>query len=206
MEPPRQAPTRPELSPAEYAVLFHVVDTVVLPREQLAAYAADNLPNVVPPDLTVDGCREAIASLVARGWLVELTQADIDADLARWQREPLPVSWGVALDRRVGDVDATDAGFRGFHEAAGWALVPSRAYGYVHEGADQLRVLGDSVESCQRQLEGVLAGPGPSPWPWPPDETDVAPATPRGPWWVDRFRCIPGGFERILRRRDTSVG
>jgi hypothetical protein len=50
---------RAGISPAEYAVLWHVRDTVVRPRDVLSAGVADNLPNNVPSDISLDDCLEA---------------------------------------------------------------------------------------------------------------------------------------------------
>src|SRR5690349_6320379 len=100
------------ISPAEYAVLWHVRDTVVQPRDVIAGWTAANLPNVVPADITVEDCLRATDSLIRRGLLVELTAADIDADLSRWRTESLPVSWGVDRDRHPTDVDLSETGFR----------------------------------------------------------------------------------------------
>jgi hypothetical protein len=66
---------------AEYAVLWHVRDTVVLKRDGLAFWVCHHLPNNVPKDIGLDDCLAAIDTLVRRGLLIELTEADIQADL-----------------------------------------------------------------------------------------------------------------------------
>jgi hypothetical protein len=75
------------IATAEYAVLWHVQDTVVQPREAIAGWAASNLPNNVPSDITIDDCLQAVGSLIRRGFFIELSNSDIDADLARWRSE-----------------------------------------------------------------------------------------------------------------------
>lgn len=100
------------ITPAEYAVMWHVKDTIVVSREAIAEWTASNLPNNVPPDISVDDCLHAIDSLVRRGLLIELTASDVETDLARWRSEALPVSWGVDRNRAEGDVDLTSEGFR----------------------------------------------------------------------------------------------
>ena len=174
------------VSEAEYAVLWHVRDTVVQPRDVLASWTAQNLPNVVASDITVDDCLRAIDSLIERGLLVELSAADIEADRARWRAEPLPVSWGVDRDRHPGDIDLTEAGFR---------VMPrqrSLRAGYNDESAGSIRVFGETEESCTRQLQSIVDR-------LPPGSFEVGPMQPLGPWWFSRFERVPGGFEARLQ-------
>lgn len=191
------------LSSAEYAVLWHVRDTVVQPRDVIADWTARHLPNVVPPDLTFEDCRRATDSLIDRGLLIELSDADIETDLARWRAEPLPVSWGVDRDRRPGDVDLTESGFR-LMEAIAQRERPDRTrspnMGWNDETTGLIRVFGETPESCQRQLEAVVGRIDETPWRWPRDSFRVEPMRSIGPWWYSRFERAPTGFEIAVRR------
>jgi hypothetical protein len=193
------------VSPAEYAVLWHVRDTVVQPRDVIAAWVAANLPNHVPTEITVDDCLAATDSLIRRGLLAELTAADIEADLARWRAEPLPVSWSVDRDRRPGDVDLTEPGFR-LIEAITQRLRPDRErlprVGYKDEARDEIRVFGETEESCRRTVANVVARIDQTPWRWPRDSVHVDAIHTLGPWWCSRYEQVPGGFEVVVRRRE----
>ena len=186
------------ISPADYAVLWHVHDTVVRAREVIADWTARNLPGVVPPDITFADCLRSVDSLIRRGLLVELSAAEIEADLLRWRSEPLPVSWGVDRDRYPGDVDLTEQGFR-LMEAVTRQQFPdlkrSPMTGYNTETPGLIRVFGETEESCQRQLQSVVDRIDGTPWCWPRDAFQVESMSPLGPWWYSRFERVPTGFE-----------
>ena len=193
------------ISAAEYAVLWHVRDTVVQPREEIAWWTAAHLPNNVPADISLDDCREATDSLIKRGLLVELTAEDIEADLSRWRNEPLPVSWGVDRDRYPKDVDLTEAGFHAIESINRQEfsnLTRSPAVGYNDETADLIRVFGETEESCRRAVDNVIARIEQKPWNWPRDSVQVADMEPLGPWWYSRFERIRSGFQVAVRRVD----
>jgi hypothetical protein len=196
------------IAPAEYAVLWHVRDTVVQPRKAIAGWAASNLPNNVPSDITVDDCLQAVDWLIRRGLLIELSNSDIDADLARWGSESLPVSWGVDRDRHPGDVDLTETGFRltvAITQQEFPDLKRSPMMGYNNEGPSLIRVFGESEESCGRQLKSVVDRIDETPWRWPRESFQVEPMRPLGPWWYSRFERVPTGFEIVVRRIDRPV-
>lgn len=195
------------LSPAEYAVLWHVRDTVVQPRDVLASWTADNLPNNVPSNIAVDDCVRAIEALVGRALLVELTAEDIVVDLARWRAEELPVSWGVDRDRYPGDIDLTEAGFRVVEDVTSREfpdLKRSPVEGYDDTSAGTIRVFGETEDSCRRAVTHVLARIGEAPWRWPAGAVAES-LRPLGPWWYSRFERIPTGFEILLRRVDCRA-
>jgi hypothetical protein len=191
------------LTPAEYAVLFHVTDTVVIEREGLAVWVADNLPNCVPQDLTLADCRAAIDALLRRELLVELTEADLAQDLARWRAEPLPVSWGVDRDRRIGDVDLTEAGFR-IDETITRLRSPTYTrrpvQGYNDEQPGVIRVFGETEDVCQRAVEHLVNRIDQAPWHWTRSLLAVDAIRPLGPWWHSRFELISTGFEIVVHR------
>lgn len=191
------------LSSAEYAVLWHVSDTVVQPRDVLAAWVAAYHPNDVPRELSVEDCLRATDSLIHRGLLVELTAAEIEADLARWRAEPLPVSFGVDRERRIGDVDLTELGFRSI-EAVTRREFPDmkRAplVGYNDEAGGVIRVFGETEETCQRAAEHTVARIDQTPWHWPRDSAHMDAIRALGPWWYSRFERVPDGFEIVVRR------
>jgi hypothetical protein len=193
------------LSPAEYAVMWHVRDTVVQPRDVISAWTADNLPNNVPANISLEDCLQATDALVRRGLLVELTAEDIETDLARWRAEPLPVSWGVDRDRYPKDVDLTEAGFRmieSISEQEFPNLKRSPVMGYNDEAPNLIRVFGETEESCRRAVENVVARIEQKPWSWPRGSVQVADMEPLGPWWYSRFERIPSGFQVAVRRVD----
>ena len=73
-----------DLSPAEYAVLTHVADSLVNDRGVLADWTARHVPDAVTAAVTHEECGAAVASLLARGLLVALTADDVARDLERW--------------------------------------------------------------------------------------------------------------------------
>jgi hypothetical protein len=192
------------LTHAEYAVLFHVGDTVVTSRADLAHWVARNLPNNVPAGITVDECDEAIASLITRELLVTLTKEAINADLARWHAEERPVSWGVDRRREPDDVDVTAAGFRHCDQWR-WpdSLRPARM-GYNDEEDGVIRAFGETAEACERQVRNILARVGDSPWRWPAGSVVVEPIRELGTWWYSRYEIVPTGFEAVVRRSEDS--
>lgn len=195
------------LTVAEYAVLWHVRDTVVLERDPLAFWVCHHLPNNVPQDLSLDDCLEAIRSLISKGLLVELTEADIESDLARWRAEPIPVSWGVDRDRWVGDVDLTEVGFNAEATIArltGPVYAPRPAQGYNDEEAGVIRVFGETEEACLHAVRHLVDRIDQAPWQWSSDSIQLGAIQPIGAWWVSRFERVPAGFEIVVRR--TAVG
>ena len=191
------------VTPAEYAVMWHVGDTVVQPRDAIAFWTASNLPNNVPADITVEECLQAVDSLIRRSLLVELSTSDIEVDLARWRNESLPVSWGVDRDRYVGDVDLTEAGFRLMESVTQQEfpdLKRSPLMGYNNETPGMIRVFGETEESCERQLKNVVDRIDETPWRWSRDSFQVEAMRPLGPWWYSRFERVPTGFEVAVRR------
>lgn len=191
------------ISPAEYAVMWHVRDTVVQPRDMIADWAASYPPNDVPVAITVEDCLGAIDALICRGLLVELTVADIEADLARWRAEPLPVSSGVDLRRRPGDVDLTEKGFQ-LIEAVMRVGYPERSplYGYNDETPGVIRVFGETEECCQHRAKQYMASVDEAPWRWPRDSAQIDAMHPLGPWWYSRFELVSSGFVIAIRRVD----
>lgn len=193
---------------AEYAVLWHVRDTVV-EREGLAFWVCHHLPNNVPQDISLDDCRGAIDTLVRNGLLIELTDADIECDLARWRSEPIPVSWGVDRDRRVGDVDLTEAGFRAEETVTrltGPSYTRTPAQGYNDEEAGVIRVFGETEEACQRAVRHLVDRIDQSPWHWSRRSIQLEQIQPIGAWWVSRFQRVPAGFEVVVRRNPGASG
>ena len=191
------------ISSSEYAVLWHVRDTVVQPREVISAWTADHLPNNVPTDISLEDCLRATDALIRRALLIELTAEDIEADLARWRAEPLPVSWGVDRDRYAKDVDLTEAGFRVIQSISEQEF-PTRkrspVVGYNDETPDLIRVFGETEESCRRAVDNVIARIDQMPWKWPRDSIRVDSMQRLGPWWYSRFECVPTGFQVAVRR------
>jgi len=189
------------LSPAEYTVLFHVADSLVVSRAALGDWVSRQLPRVVDGDLSLAACDRAVESLIARALLVELTQAEIDADAVRWRGESLAVSFGATSERCAGDVDVTEDGFRILERinAAqhGGPLAPRSGYDDRCPGV--VRVLGETEAACRRQVDAVLAGLHDAPWRWPPGST-VEPMRRCGPWWHARHERVDDGFEMVLRR------
>jgi hypothetical protein len=162
-----------------------------------------NLPNNGPSDITVNDCLQAVDSLIRRGLLIELSNSDIDADLARWRSESLPVSWGVDRDRYPGDVDLTETGFRltvAITQQEFPDLKRSSMTGYNNETPGLIRVFGESEESCERQLKSVVDRIDKTPWRWPRESFQSEPMRPLGPWWYSRFERVPTGFEIVVRR------
>ncbi len=191
------------ISPAEYAVLWHVRDTVVQPRDVIAGWTAANLPNVVPADITVEDCLRATDSLIRRGLLIELTAADIDTDLSRWRTESLPVSWGVDRDRHPSDVDLSETGFRLIEDITRQQfpeMKRSPVVGYNDDATDAIRVFGETEESCQHAVKSIVARIDESPWRWPRDSVQVDAMRLLGPWWYSRFERVSTGFEIVVRR------
>lgn len=188
---------------AEYAVLWHVRDTVVVKRDGLAFWVCHHLPNHVPKDIGLDDCLAAIDTLVRRGLLIELTDADIQGDLARWRAEPIPVSWGVDRRREVGDVDLTEAGFL-VEESVARLTCPSQArtpaQGYNDEQADMIRVFGETEEACQRAAQHLVERIDQAPWCWSRSAIELEPVQAIGAWWVSRFERVTTGFELAVRR------
>jgi hypothetical protein len=189
------------ISAAEYAVLWHVRDTVVQPRDVIAEWTAANLPNVVSADITVEDCLRATDSLIRRGLLIELTAADIEADLARWRAEALPVSWGVDRDRHPRDVDATETGFRLIEDITRQQF-PERSpvVGYNAEAPGLIRVFGETEAGCQNAVTHVVARIEEAPWRWPRDSARTDAMRLLGPWWYSRFERVSTGFEIVVRR------
>lgn len=189
------------LSSAEDAVLWQVRDTVVEPRDELARWVADNLPR--DSDISVDDCLRAIEALLRKRLLVELTAEDIAADLARWESEPLPVSFGVDRRRRPGDVDLTEAGFQ-LCEAVSREKYPNSrnlpAAGYNDEQPGVIRVFGETEDRCRDYCHRLIELIGERPWQWPRDSIRVGEIEPLGPWWESRFELIPTGFQILIRR------
>lgn len=194
------------LSPAEYAVMWHVRDTVVQRRDVIAAWAADHVPNNVPAEISLEECLQATDALIRRGLLVELRAEDIAADLARWRAEPLPVSWGVDRERYPGDVDLTETGFR-LIESICEQEFPDRkrspVMGYNDERPNVIRVFGETEETCRRALENLIARIEQQPWNWPRDSVQVGDVEPLGPWWYSRFERIPSGFQVSVWRVES---
>lgn len=183
--------------------MWHVRDTVVQPHDAIALWTASNLPNNVPADITVEEWLQAVDSLICRGLLIELSTFDIEVDLARWQSESLPVSWGVDRDRYAGDVDLTEAGFR-LMESVTQQEFPdikrSPMMGYNDEAPGLIRVFGETEQSCERQLKNVVERIDETPWRWPRDSFQLEAMRPLGPWWYSRFERVPTGFEVAVRR------
>lgn len=187
----------------EYAVLWHVRDTVVLDRQGLAFWVCHHLPNNVPKEIDLDQCLEAIDMLVRKGLLIELTEVDIQDDLARWREEPIPVSWGVDRDRGVGDVDLTEAGFRAAETVSRLMHPdpkPRPVQGYNDEDPGVIRVFGETEAACQAAVGFLVDRIDQTPWRWSRTEIQVEPARPIGPWWFSRFERVPTGFEIVIRR------
>ena len=182
------------MTDAEYAVMFHVWDTVVQSRDVLADYAAEYPPNVVTSSLSAADCLAAIDVLVGHGLLVELTQADIDADLAHWRAETRPVSWGVERSRSVGDVDVTEAGFRLREQSS----PPSRERVGYEQAPRLIRALGEIDEACEREAQSIIERVLPAGEKWVRDGA----TRECGPWWHSRYELVPTGFEILLRRID----
>jgi len=189
------------LSAPEYAVLWHVQDTVVARRPVLAEWSARNLPNVLPSTITHDDCDAAIGSLLARALLVELTDDDVARDLARWRSEAHPVCVGVDLRREPGDIDLTELGAEAMRAVEALTATSPRAplSGYIDEHGGVFRALGETVESCSRVARGLIAYPphnvrGASIMP-----PEVSPAQPIGPWWHSRYERVERGYEIVIR-------
>jgi len=195
------------LTPAEYAVLWHVHDTLVAPREVLAAWVAEHLPRDVPSELTVDQCRLAIEALINAGALVELTAADLEHDRARWRAEPLPVSGGVDRGRAVGEVDLTAAGFQRItgviHHLGPGARAPR--VGYDDRVPGVIRVFGETADRCHAAAARVIARIAQPPWSWPRETAQRGPLRSLGPWWYGRYERVPTGFEIVVRRADSLL-
>ncbi len=191
------------VSPAEYTVMWHVRDTVVQPRDVIAGWAADNVPADVAGDIAFEDCLHATDSLIRRGLLIELTAPDIEADLARWLGELLPVSWGVDRDRRPGDIDLTAAGFE-LIEAIVRQKFPdlkrAPVEGYDDTSPGVIRVFGETEECCRRAVEHIVGRIHDDPWRWARDSVRIDAMRPLGPWWHSRFQRIPAGFEIVVRR------
>jgi len=189
------------LSAPEYAVLWQVRDTVVAPRPVLAEWTARNLPDTVPSTIAHEDCVAAIASLLARGLLVELSDEDVARDLARWRSEAHPVCFGVDLRREPGDVDLTERGAETIRAVeALTATAPRPPLGsYIDEHDGVFRALGETAESCSRVASGLVA--------YPPHNVRgasivpplVSPAKPIGPWWYSRFERVERGYEIVIR-------
>ncbi len=193
------------IAPAEYAVLFHVMDTVVVSRVILADWVWRYVPNTVSQPLCEEDCFRAIESLISKGLLEELSQSDIDVDLARWRAERLPVSWGVDRNRCPGDIDVTEAGFLLYREigrAEQPSYKPSPVSGYNDETPGTIQVLGETEEACQRHVEWICKRLSEAPWCWQPGAALVEPMRPIGPWWYSRHHRVPQGFESVVRRDD----
>ncbi|MGE0550629.1 MAG: hypothetical protein AB7O24_08660 [Kofleriaceae bacterium] len=195
------------VSPAECAVLWQVRDTVVQPRGVIAVWTAARAHDVLPVHLTVEDCVRSIDALIRRGLLIELTEQDIDADLARWSAEPMPVSWGVDRERAPGDVDLTEHGFARI-ESIIQQLEPrserSPLAGCSDDECDVIRVFGETEDSCRRELGRLIKRIDQPPWGWPRTSLRVDPIQPSGPWWYSRFERVEAGFEAVIRRGDAE--
>ena len=189
------------LSAAEYAVLWQVRDTVVSPRAVLAEWTAHHGPHGEPSTVTREEALAAVASLVARGLLVELTADELARDLARWRDERYPVTVGVDLQREVGDVDLTTAGAALMASLEGRTGAPPAAplTGYVADAEGAFRVFGETEEACLRTARGLMAAPPAEVRGFSLAPPEFTPMRPAGPWWSSRYVLVPGGFEVDLR-------
>lgn len=191
------------VSPAEYAVLWHVIDTVVVPRAELAHWASRHLPNGVQQDLSEADCADAITSLLARALLIELRDDDIAADLARWRREVRPVSFGVDRTRRPGDVDVTAEGWA-LYERIAREVYPHRdaspKCGYDDQTPGVIRVFGSTKSEAVGRAQSFVISLSGAPWHWPEGAVVVEEPRVLGAWWHARYELVPEGWEVVLRR------
>lgn len=186
------------VSPAEYAVLFHILDTVVTRRKVIAQWTFDNLPNNVSSDITLEECRAAIDSLLTKKLVIELTQADIAADLARWKAEPIPIGFGVDLRREEDDIDLTEDGYqrmRAIHRQQFPNLEPRLRTSFNHDDPKLIRVLGETAEGCERAASVLLERGYLGVAQWLASPSRIDPLREIGPWWHGRFERVPTGFE-----------
>lgn len=194
----RQILENADVSPAEFALLFHIFDTVIQPRKVLAEWTFDHLPNSVPSDLTLEECHAAVDSLLAKGLIIELTEADLEADLARWSDEPLPFGFGVDFRREAGDLDLTEAGFQritAIFEAQSPRRSPRDRVSYNHDDPKVLRIFGETAECCERAAASYLNPRDAHPERWIRAPSRIEAIRAIGPWWYRRHDLVPTGFE-----------
>lgn len=182
------------LSPTEYAVMGQIADGITAARDCLAEQTAQSSSNFAPAD-SVEACLNAIVSLLRKGLLIELSPADIEADLARWRAEPFPVSVGVNRDRFSGDIDLTEAGFQLLrsieHQEFPERQHPPRA-SHNDDDPEFLRLFGETEDILTTNNE-ILPG-------LPRDPSRREPIRRLGPWWYSRFELVPTGFEILVHR------
>jgi hypothetical protein len=183
------------LTVAEYAVMFHVLDTVVAHRGALAAHAQWNPPHVARGSLSIAECLAAVESCISRGWLEEFTSSRIATELERWRGEPLPKSFGVDLRWSPGDIDVTYPGHDWWvSHFPGWTA-RHPAHGYDDSGRPvSLDVFGETEAACLDQVQSLTK---PLHFPSGYQEAKVVkiePVISMGPWWWSRFERIDTGF------------
>lgn len=182
------------LSPTEYAVLGQIAEGITAARDCLAEQTSQSSANFAPAD-SVEACLDAINSLLRKGLLLELTPADIEADLARWRAEPFPVSIGVDLTRSPGDIDFTDAGFQ-LLRSIEQQQSPDRPHPPRSSRNDDdpefLRLFGETEDTLIKNNE-ILPGLS-------RDPSRREPVRHLGPWWYSRFELVPTGFELLVHR------
>ncbi|MGE0868588.1 MAG: hypothetical protein AB7P03_08500 [Kofleriaceae bacterium] len=191
------------VTPSECAVLWQVRNTAVMSRGMTGVWASAHARSALPVHPTVEDCIRATDALISRGLLIELTADDIQADLVRWNSEPLPLSWGVDRERCPGDVDFTEAGFQRI-ESIMRQLYPridrSPLSGCNDDERDAIRVFGETQESCREELNRIVARIDQPPWGWARSALRIDPMQASGPWWYSRFERVDAGFQTVIRR------
>jgi hypothetical protein len=188
-----------ELTDPEIAVLWHLYDSG--PREPIVLL--DDARNAPPlplqrGQLTDDQVAAALAALIDRGLVRLWEEAELEAEQARWQTEPLPYGFGVDLDDLdVGWADLTKAGWRVALDR--WGR-DRRFTTYDDRTSGVLIIYGESPAACMTERDtltykidhgkfytyGLVPQPGPV--------TRVGEIENVKGWWYNRFHLIRPGY------------
>jgi hypothetical protein len=188
-----------ELTDPELAVLWHLYDSG--PREPIVLF--DDARNAPPPpllrgQLSEETVVQALADLIDRGLAQLWSEEALEAELARWDNEPLPRGFGVDLDDLdVGWADLTKAGWRFALDR--WGR-DRRFTTYDDSTLGVLIIYGESPAACMTERDlltykidhgkfytyGLVPQPGPV--------TSVGQIENVRGWWYNRFHLIRPGY------------
>ena len=188
-----------ELTDPELAVLWHLYDSG--PREPVVLLGdARNAPPLPLQrgQLSEEQVMQALADLIDRGLARVWSVAELEAELARWESEPLHKGFGVDLDDLdVGWADLTRAGWRVALNI--WGM-DRRFTTYDDSTPGVLIIYGESPAACMTERDvltykidhgqfytyGLVLQPGPV--------TCVGEIENVRGWWYNRFHLIRPGY------------
>jgi len=191
-----------ELTDPELAVLWQVYDSGPREPELLIEDAVNEPP--LPfrrGQFSPQALEQGILDLVARGLLRVWTGAELEAEYARWEAEPLPRAFGVDFDLEPGWIDLTTIGWR-------WSLnhwgMDRRFALYNDETPGIVAVFGESPASCMTERDkltyridhgqfytyNLVPQPGPV--------TRVSEIEKLRGWWYNRYHCVRPGYVAVI--------